>query len=237
MPMDPVRAGADGRRRLRWWLAAGLLAAIAGAVVHSRGLDVAGLAAWVDSLGALGPLLFVLVYALGTVLLVPGSVFTLAGGALFGPVLGLGANLVAATLGATLAFLVGRYLAHDWVQARLGGRTAQLVRGVEAEGWRFVAFTRLVPLFPFNLLNYALGLTRIGLVSYLWATCVFMLPATAAFTYLGHVGREALAGGDGLAGQVLVAIGLLALAWFVPRLARRLRRNRVPVDDEAPREA
>jgi uncharacterized membrane protein YdjX (TVP38/TMEM64 family) len=232
--MGPGSAAASGRRRQRWWLAAGLLAAIAGAVVYSQGLDVAELAAWVDGLGALGPLLFMLVYALGTVLLVPGSVFTLAGGALFGPVLGLGANLVAATLGAGLAFLVGRYLAHDWVQARLGGRLGQLVRGVEAEGWRFVAFTRLVPLFPFNLLNYALGLTRIGLIPYLWATFVFMAPAAAAFTYLGHLGREALAGGEGLAGKVLIAIGLLALAWFVPRLVRRLRQNRPPVDDGNP---
>ena len=97
-----------------------------------------------------------------------------------------------------LAFLVARYLASDWVAARSGGRLRQLIHGVETEGWRFVAFVRLVPLFPFNLLNYALGLTRIRFSHYLIATYVCMLPGAFAYTYLGYAGREAVGGGEGL---------------------------------------
>jgi len=92
-------------------------------------------------------------YVAVTVLLLPGSILGLAGGALFGPAWGTVYTLVGATIGATLAFLVARYVASDWVAAKAGGRVKQVIDGVEAEGWRFVAFTRLVPLFPFNLLN------------------------------------------------------------------------------------
>lgn len=94
---------------------------------------------------------------------------------------------------------------------------------MEAEGWRFVAFVRLVPLFPFNLLNYALGLTRIPLAHYVAASLVCMAPGTIAFTYLGHAGRSAFAGGETLVRTGTIALGLLALAAFFPRIVRRMR--------------
>jgi rhodanese-related sulfurtransferase len=96
---------------------------------------------------------------------------------------------------------------------------------VEEEGWRFVAFVRLVPLFPFNVLNYALGLTRIRLSHYFFASFLFMLPGAFAYTWLGYAGREALAGGEGLIQKGLLALGLLALVAFLPRLVNRLRRG------------
>ena len=191
--------------------------------------DVAALETWVADAGAVAPLLFIGLYALATVLFMPGSVLTLAGGALFGPVLGTLYNLIGATGGALLAFLVARYLASDWVQKKIGGGSggpaSQLVKGVEAEGWRFVAFTRLVPLFPFNLLNYALGLTRIPLLEYLLSTFVFMLPGALAYTYLGYAGREAAAGSEGLIQKGLIALALLAVVAFLPRLVTRLRQR------------
>ena len=116
------------------------------------------------------------------------------GGALFGPLWGTVYNLADATIGATLAFLLAGYVAAVQVAAKIGGRLKQLVGGVAAEGWRFVAFVRLVPLFPFNLLNYALGLTRIRLLDYVLATLVCMVPGTIAYAYLGDAGREALSG-------------------------------------------
>ena len=178
-----------------------LAAAIAVGLAYREHLDVTALEAWVAGTGAAAPLLFIGLYALATVLFLPGSVLTLAGGAVFGPVWGTLYNLTGATLGAVLAFVIARYLASNWVQTRVeasaGGRVERLVKGVEAEGWRFVAFTRLVPLFPFNLLNYALGLTRIPLLHYTVATYVFMLPGALAYTYLGFAGREAVAGGEG----------------------------------------
>ncbi len=210
-------------KALRFLIAAVLVAGIAAMVLQRERIDAAAVAAWVQGAGAAAPLAFVALYALGTVLFLPGSVLTLAGGALFGPVWGTLYNLTGATLGATLAFLASRYLASDWVARRAGPRLRRLMDGVEAEGWRFVAFVRLVPLFPFNLLNYALGLTRIRLVHYVLASWVFMLPGAMAYTWLGYAGREAMAGGEGLVQKALVGLALLAAVAFLPRLAARWR--------------
>jgi uncharacterized membrane protein YdjX (TVP38/TMEM64 family)/rhodanese-related sulfurtransferase len=202
-----------------------LVAGIALAVLYRDKFDVAALEGWIEDAGIWAPLLFMAVYAIAAALFLPGSVLTLAGGALFGPVLGTFYNLTGATIGATLAFLIARYLASDWVANKAGGRLKQLINGVEGEGWRFVAFTRLVPLFPFNLLNYALGLTRIRLSHYLLATYTCMLPGAIAYTYLGYAGREAVGGGEGLVQKALLALALLAVVAFLPRLIGKLRRG------------
>jgi len=111
------------------------------------------------------------------------------------------------------------------VEQKTAGRLKQLKQGVEGEGWRFVAFVRLVPLFPFNLLNYALGLTKVRFIEYLLATYIFMLPGAIAYTYIGYAGREALAGGDGLINTFLIAIALLAVVMFIPRFIATVRRG------------
>jgi uncharacterized membrane protein YdjX (TVP38/TMEM64 family) len=140
-----------------------LIAAIALWLAINRDLDSALIETAIKSVGFWAPLAHMLLFALGTVLFAPGAIFGLAGGALFGPLWGTMLNLAGATFGATAAFLVARYLAADWVRRKANGRINRLINGVEAEGWRFVAFVRLVPVFPFNLTNYALGLTRISL--------------------------------------------------------------------------
>ncbi|MFP3874209.1 MAG: VTT domain-containing protein [Thiohalophilus sp.] len=213
-----------------------LVIAIGIAVSYRDQFDAAALEAWLDGAGAAGPILFILIYAAAAVLFLPGSVMTLAGGALFGPVLGTLFNLIGATLGATLAFLIARYLAADWVERKTGGRLKQLKQGVEKEGWRFVAFVRLVPLFPFNLLNYALGLTRINLAHYIVASFICMFPGAVAYTYLGYAGREAIAGGEGLIQKILLAIGLLVLVAFLPRWIGRLRQGPSQTVDELKRQ-
>ena len=177
----------------------------------------------IRGLGPWGPAAHVVLFALGTALFVPGALFGLAGGVLFGPVWGTILNLAGATLGATVAFLVARYVAADWVREKAGSRLERLIKGVEAEGWRFVALTRLVPLIPFNLLNYALGLTRIPIASYMLASLVCMVPGTLAYTWLGYAGREAMAGNDAAMRYGLMGLGLLAAVAFVPRLLRRFR--------------
>ena len=202
-----------------------LAAAIAVAISYRDQFDAAAVEQWIHNAGVLAPLLFMLVYAAGAVLFLPGTVLTLAGGALFGPVLGTFYNLTGATIGAALAFLISRYLASDWVADKTGGRLKQLINGVETEGWRFVAFVRLVPLFPFNLLNYALGLTRIRFSHYLLATYICMLPGAFAYTYLGYAGREAVGGSEGLIQKALLALMLLAAVAFLPRLIGRLRKK------------
>ena len=182
----------------------------------------------IRSLGLWGPVAHVALFALGTVLFVPGALFGLAGGALFGPVWGTILNLAGATLGATAAFLVARYLAADRVRQKAAGKLKRLVSGVEAEGWRFVAFARLVPLFPFNLLNYALGLTRIALVPYVVASLICMAPGTIAFTWLGYAGREAIAGNGAAVRYGLLGLALLAAIAFLPRLVRRVQGEAAP---------
>jgi uncharacterized membrane protein YdjX (TVP38/TMEM64 family)/rhodanese-related sulfurtransferase len=208
---------------LRW--VAGLALLVLGDIaIALRGhFDAAALQAWVEGAGAAGPVVFIAIYAAATVLFLPGAVVTLAGGALFGPIWGTLWNLSGATLGALLAFLIARHLGADWVARRAGPRVRSLNEGVSAEGWRFVAFVRLVLLFPFNLLNYALGLTRIPLLAYVLASAIFMLPGAMAYTWLGYAGREALAGGEGMVRHILIALVLVSALAFLPRLIRRLR--------------
>lgn len=204
-----------------------LLAGIAAAVIWRDQLSVDAVIAWVGQLGWLAPLVFIACYAVSAVFFMPGLLFTLAGGALFGPLYGTLYNLTGATIGATLAFLTARYIAHEWVAQRAGNRLRQLVRGVEEEGWRFVAFTRLVPLFPFNLLNYALGLTNIRLSHYIITSFIFMAPSGAAYTYLGYAGREVAGGGENVIKKVLLALAVVATIAFASRVLMRLRRNRI----------
>jgi len=190
------RDRAVNRKPIRWALFALLIAAIGIAIAYRNQFDAIALEQWIQD----------------------------AGGALFGPVVGTLYNLTGATIGATLAFLVARYLASEWVEQKTGGRLKQLKEGIESEGWRFVAFVRLVPLFPFNLLNYALGLTRIKLWHYVVASYLCMLPGAIAYTYLGYAGREAIAGSEGLIQKGLLALALLATVAFLPRLIKHLRR-------------
>ena len=213
------------KQRTRILLVVGLAAAIVLAIVYQDRVDAPALEAWFRAHGAIAPLLFMLVYALATVLFLPGTILTLVGGVVFGPLWGTFYNLTGATLGATLAFLIARYLASDWIRQRTGQRVEQLIKGVEGEGWRFVAFVRLVPLFPFNLVNYALGMTRIRLLHYVIATYVFMSPGAVAYTYLGYAGREAVAGGGDTITKGLLALALLAVVAFLPRFISRLRRG------------
>ena len=204
-------------------LAAGISGVILWVLLNRNQFDPATLDAWLASFGVLGPLVYVILYAIGTVAFVPGSLFALAGGVLFGPVWGSVLNLAGATLGASLAFLTARYLAGDWASRKAGGSLKKLVSGVEAEGWRFVAFVRLVPLFPFNLTNYAFGLTRIGFLPYVITSFICMAPGAIAYTWLGYAGREAVAGNSSAIKYGLLALGLLAAIVFLPRLFSRLK--------------
>lgn len=204
-------------------LLATLVGIIAVAAQYRGALDTESLSAAIDGFGIWAPVVFIVLFALATVAFLPGMMFALAGGIMFGPVLGTLYNLTGATIGAVLAFMAARYVASGWVRERIGSRLERIIRGVEDEGWRFVAFTRLVPLFPFNLLNYALGLTRIPLLHYTLATAVCMAPGALAYTYLGYAGREAAAGSETAIRNGLIALGLLAMVVFLPRLVKKIR--------------
>jgi rhodanese-related sulfurtransferase len=121
------------------------------------------------------------------------------------------------------AFLIARYAAADLVRQKAGPRVERLIAGVEAEGWRFVALVRLVPLFPFSLMNYALGLTRISFAQYALASLVCMTPGTLAYSWLGHAGREAAHGSTDAIRYGMLGLAVLAAIAFAPRLIRRWR--------------
>jgi uncharacterized membrane protein YdjX (TVP38/TMEM64 family) len=216
----------------RWLLVAVALLIIAGAAVtvwgFSLGLSAENLAAWIAWLGIWAPIGFVVLYAIATIAAVPGGIFDLAGGAMFGPVLGSVVDLLGGTLGAALAFLVARYIARDWAERRAGPRLQGIMRSVDQEDWRFVAFVRLVPVIPYNIANYLLGLTRIPFPRYVLATLVFMAPSTVAYTWIGHASRQAIAGDTENIQYALIALALLALMLVLPRFIKRIRNGQRP---------
>ena len=145
--------------------------------------------AWIESAGAIGPLVFFGLYIAACVFMLPGSILTLGAGAVFGVVNGSLLVSLSSTVGATAAFLVGRYLARDMVAHRISGNDtfSAIDNAVAGEGWKIVGLTRLSPVFPFNLLNYAFGLTRVSLRDYVLASWIGMIPGTLMYVYLGSL--------------------------------------------------
>ena len=188
-------------------------------------------AAWVGTLGVWGPIVFVAVYAALVVALVPGSLLTLAAGAIFGVVGGVVYVFVAATLGAAAAFLISRYVARNAVERWIAGspRFAAVDRAVAAEGRRIVFLLRHSPVFPFTLLNYALGLTRVGFVDYVVAS-LGMIPGTLLYVYYGKLAGDvaALASGGatarGAGYWTVVGVGLAATVVVTALVTRTARR-------------
>ncbi len=186
---------------------------------------------WTAGLGAWGPIFVALFYIVACVLFLPGSVITLGAGFLFGVPVGLASCWIGATLGACAAFLVGRTVARDWVSRKVEGNSkfAAMDAAVGREGFKIVALLRLSPVFPFNLLNYALGLTKVSFKDYFLATALGILPGGLMYIYFGSAARSLadVAAGNverGMAGQVFFWIGLAAtvlVAAFVTLLARR----------------
>jgi len=237
---------APNRTRLVARIALGA-AAIAALLLLGRqlGARLPAFAAWVEGLGAWGPIAFIAGYALAVVAFAPGSVLTLAAGALFGLVRGTVLVFIAATLGASLAFLVARYAARPWVERRLAASPgfAAIDRAIAAQGRRIVFLLRLSPAFPFSLLNYALGLTQVRFVDALVAS-IGMLPGTLLYVYYGRVGRELAAAASGAAARrgagewAVLGLGLvatIAVTTIVARTARRALREATGEAETAPR--
>jgi uncharacterized membrane protein YdjX (TVP38/TMEM64 family) len=190
---------------------------------------------WIAALGPIAPLVFIAIYIVACVMFIPGSILTLGAGFLFGVVWGSICVSIAATLGATAAFLIGRYLARGWVARRLEGnpRFKAIDSAVAREGWKIVLLTRLSPIFPFNLLNYAYGLTRVRLRDYFLASWIGMLPGTVMFVYFGSLAGDVARIGSGRGARTpaqwaLYGIGLAAtitVALYVTRISRRALRE------------
>ncbi len=223
-------ASAGGSRLLKPLLVV-IVVIVIGLLARQLGGYVPALATWVEGLGLWGPLAFVAAYVAATVLFVPGSVLTLAGGAIFGVVQGTLIVWVAATLGSAAAFLIARYGARSWVAAQLAQRPkfSAVDRAVAANGLKITFLLRLSPVFPFNFMNYALGLTRVAFRDYLLAS-IGMLPGTLLYVYYGRVIGDVAAVAGGQAPDrdasyfVVTGIGLaatVAVTAIVTRIARR----------------
>ncbi|MGB3654579.1 MAG: TVP38/TMEM64 family protein [Rivularia sp. (in: cyanobacteria)] len=143
---------------------------------------------WVDSLGWLAPIAFIIIYNIATLLFIPGSLLTLKGGCLFGFLWGSVYVLIAAIIGATFAFLVGRFISRDWVYQQIGNKPKfqAIDKAVAKNGFKIVFLTRLSPIFPFNLLNYAFGITQVSLKDYILGS-IGMIPGTAMYVYMGSL--------------------------------------------------
>ncbi len=190
----------------------------------SQHLDQEGLRQYVAGFGVLAPLVFVGICSIAPALMLPGLPFPVAAGVLFGPVWGTVYSILGATIGATVAFLISRYAGRDWIETKLKGtRLKELDAKVMQHGWKVVAFTRLVPVFPFNLLNYAFGLTKIGILEYVIASLVFMLPGCMAYVVFSSSLLDILKGriswefGAGLGLFVVVSIAVMFAKRFFNR--------------------
>ncbi len=191
----------------------------------------------IEDLGLIGAAVFLLLYVAACVFLLPGFILTLGAGAIYGVVYGTALVSVSSTLGATAAFLVGRYLARDWIGRKIerNPKFKAVDEAVAREGWKIVGLTRLSPLFPFNFLNYAYGLTRVSLRDYFFASWIGMLPGTIVYVYVGSAAGNLASLGAGERQKspvewILFGAGLIAavvVTFFVTRVARRALEKRV----------
>lgn len=198
---------------------------------------------WVKDLGPAGAIAFIGIYMAATVAFLPGSVLTLGAGVLFGVVQGSIVVFIGATLGAILAFLVGRYLARNWVAKKIEGNQnfAAIDKAVGKEGFKIVALLRLSPIFPFNILNYGLGLTGVSLKDYALAS-IGMFPGTVMYVYLGSLAGNlaTLGAGDAPSNptvtwaiRIIGLIATVAVTVVVTRIARKALAEAVPETNSA----
>ncbi len=193
-------------------------------------LDEEKLKAWIAGFGMIAPLVYILIYSLAPAFMLPGLIITVVGGVLFGPLWGVVYAITGATIGASVAFGVSRYLGRDFIETRVlkagSKKWAELDKKVELNGWKIVAFTRLIPLFPFNFLNYAFGLTRIRFLTYLWASFVFMLPGAVAYVVFSSSFLGLLKGR--VSKEFVIGIVLVVALSLIPIVYKKLKGQKEP---------
>lgn len=200
--------------------------------------QLANALAWIDALGAIAPIVFIVLYVIVTVAFIPASVVTLGAGVVFGVVKGSFLVFVAAMLGATAAFVIGRYAARDWVGNKIASneKFKAIDEAIAREGGKIIFLIRLSPAFPFNLLNYALGLTKVSLRDYVAGT-TGILPGTIMYVYLGSLAGNLATLGSGDAPsnptitwaiRIIGFIATVAVTVYVTRVARKALQSAVP---------
>jgi len=192
---------------------------------------------WIESLGIIGGIAFIAIYIIATVAFLPGSILTLGAGVVFGVFLGAVYVFIGATIGAIAAFLVGRYLARGWISKKIAGnqKFAAIDKAVAKEGFKIVLLTRLSPVFPFNLLNYAFGITGVSLKDYALGS-VGMIPGTIMYVYIGslagdlaRIGTESQPTNPTIqwAIRIIGFIATVVVTVYVTRIARKALAEKV----------
>ncbi len=222
MSDSPSAAEAPSRKRWILWIAIiiGIFAAFQFLPVQEW---LKLLQEWIDSLGFWGPVAFIIIYILATVFLLPGAAMTPLSGLLFGLGWGMLWVVIASNIGANIAFLIGRHFARDAVARKIEGNTkfAAIDKAVGADGWKIVGLTRLSPAFPFVLLNYAYGLTRVKWIHFALASLVGMFPGTFMYVYFGSLGELAAEGNGASIGKIALSIITLLATVLVTVLITR----------------
>jgi len=201
-----------------------VIAAVRATGLHTY-LDQQKLQSWIAGYGAWGPVLYIFLYLVAPSFFLPGLPITIAGGVLFGPLWGVVYAITGSTGGACIAFLVARYLGREWVANKLQGTNlGKLDEEVERQGWKIVAFTRLIPLFPFNLLNYAFGLTKIKFLHYAITTFFGMLPACIAYIVFSSSLLDLFKGKVSV--QLIIGVVLVVIVSSIPIYYKRQKTGK-----------
>jgi len=227
----------------------GIAVIVAALIIASRFIDIQGFLTdalrWIENLGPLAAIVFMAIYMIATVLFAPASVLTLGAGVLFGVVMGSIYVFIAATIGASLAFFVGRYIARGWVEKQIEGNATfkAIDEAVAEEGVKIVLLTRLSPIFPFNLLNYAYGLTKVTYKDYVLGT-LGILPGTIMFVYVGSlVGDLATLGAQGADVEtpgtvqwiirILIFITIVGVTFYITKIARKALNQKLETQTDS----
>ncbi|WP_353930053.1 TVP38/TMEM64 family protein [Okeanomitos corallinicola TIOX110] len=203
---------------------------------------------WVENLGIWGPIGFIIIYNIGTLLFIPGSLLTINGGFLFGLFWGSVYVLIAAMIGAILAFVMGRYISKDWIcqQLEKHPKFKAIDHAVTQEGWKIVLLTRLSPLFPFNLLNYAFGVTNVSIFDYILGS-FGIIPGTVMYVYIGSITTNLTLISTNtqptsleikIWQYILQAVGLIAtiyVSFYITKIAQKALNEKIEPGDIKPR--
>ncbi len=213
------------------------------AIFSQLQMQLVNLVEWINGLGAIAPIIFILAYIVITVSFLPASVVTLGAGFVFGVIKGSLLVFIGAMLGATAAFLIGRFVARDWIAQKVAGKPffSALDNAIAQEGLKLIFLIRLSPAFPFNLLNYALGLTKVSLSDYVLGT-TGIIPGTIMYVYLGSLISDIATLGAGETPsnpviswiiKILIFVTVVAISLYIAKIARKALKEAVP-DTEAP---
>ncbi|MFL0245664.1 TVP38/TMEM64 family protein [Candidatus Clostridium stratigraminis] len=183
--------------------------------IVSRLMDIKQMQQWFKSLGPIAFLIYIAIYIFASIFMLPGSVLTIASGIAFGPILGAVLAIIGATCGATMSFLISKYLMRDIVKARLGDNLIykKIDDGFKVNGYNFLILTRLVPIFPFNLQNYAYGLTSIKTSTYIFWSLICMIPGAFIYAYMaGEIAAR------GISLNILIKFTIAGIILFIVSL-------------------